>query len=115
MRHAALFAMAPEAVVENRLLGRRDLGNSAKVRCMSDDIIREKRDARGAIKLNGGGKQPSLDVHQLKVREMTSDFAEEASEAGSDTSSVQKLAESLSSTVETLNSASKGKSKGKGY
>ena len=115
MRQAALFAMAPEAVVENRLLGRRDLGNSAKVRCMSDDMIREKRDARGAIKLSGGGKQPSPDVHQLKVREMTSDFAEEASEAGSDTSSVQKLAESLSSTVETLNSASKGKSKGKGY
>ena len=45
---------------------------------------------------------------------MTSDFAEEASEGGSDTSSVQKLAESLSAVVETLNSASKGKSKGKG-
>ena len=42
---------------------------------------------------------------------MTSDFAEEASEGGSDTSSVQKLAESLSAVVETLNSASKGKEK----
>ena len=34
-------------------------------------------------------------------------------EGGSDTSSVHKLAESLSVIVETLNSASKGKSKGK--
>ena len=42
---------------------------------------------------------------------MTSDFAEEASEGGSDTSSVKKLAESLSAIVETLNSASKGKVK----
>ena len=46
--------------------------------------------------------------------EMTSDFAEEASEGGSDTSPVQKLAESLGAIVEALNSASKGKSKGKG-
>ena len=45
---------------------------------------------------------------------MTSDFAEEASEGGSDTSSVQKLAESLSATVESLNSVSKGKGTGKG-
>ena len=36
------------------------------------------------------------------------------SEGGSDTSSVPKLAESLSVIVETLNSASKGKSKGRG-
>ena len=50
----------------------------------------------------------------MKLREMTSDFAEESSEGGSDTSSVEKLAESLSAIVETLNSASKGKSKGKG-
>ena len=45
---------------------------------------------------------------------MTSDFAEESSEGGSNTSSVQKLAESLSAIVETLNSASKGKGKGRG-
>ena len=45
---------------------------------------------------------------------MTSDFAEKSSEGGSDTSSVQKLAESLSAIVESLNSASKGKCKGKG-
>ena len=43
MRQAALFAMAPVVVVENRLAGRRDLDNYAKVRCMSDDIIRDKR------------------------------------------------------------------------
>ena len=114
MRQAALFAVSPEAVVENRLAGRRDLDNCAKVRCMIDDMIRDKREARGAIKLSGGGNQPPLDVDQLKLREMTSDFAEEASEGGSDTSSVQKLAESLSAIVETLNSASKGMSKGKG-
>ena len=42
---------------------------------------------------------------------MTSDFAEGASEGGSDTSSVQQL---VSAIVETLNTASKGKSKGKG-
>ena len=114
MRQAAMFAMGPEAVVENRLAGRRDLDNYAKVRCMIDDMIRDKREARGAIKLSGGGNQPPLDVDQLKLREMTSDFAEESSEGGSDTSSVQKLAESLSAVVETLNSASKGKSKGKG-
>ena len=107
MRQAALFAMAPEAVFENRLAGRRDLDNYAKVRCMIDDMIRDRGEARGAIKLSGGGNQPPPDVDQLKLREMTSDFAEEASEGGSDTSSVQKLAESLSAIVETLNSASK--------
>ena len=114
MRQAALFATAPEAVVENRLAGRRDLGNHAKVRCMIDNMIRDQREARGAIKLSGGGNQPPPDVGQLKLREMTSDFAEEVSEGGSDTSSVQKLAESTSAIVQTLNSASKGKSKGKG-
>ena len=112
MRQAALFAMAPGAVVENRLAGRRDLDNYAKVRCMIDDMIRDQRAARGAIILSEGGHQPPLDVDQLKLKELTSDFAEEASEGGSDTSSVQKLAESLSAIVETPNSASKGKSKG---
>ena len=106
--------MAPEAVDENRLAGRRDLDSYAKVRCMIDDMIRDKREARGAIKLSGGGNQPLPDVDQLKLREMTSDLAEESSEGGSDTSSVQKLVESLSVIVETLNSASKGTSKGKG-
>ena len=43
MRQAALFAMALEAVVENTLAGRRDLDNYAKVRCIIDDMIREKR------------------------------------------------------------------------
>ena len=32
MRQAALFAVAPEAVVENRWAGRRDLDNYGKVR-----------------------------------------------------------------------------------
>ena len=109
MRQAALIAMAPEAVVENRLAGRRDLDSYAKVRCMIDDMIRDKREARGAIKLSGGGNQPPPDVDQLKLREMTSDFAEESSEGGSDTSSVQKLAESLSAIVESLNCLFKGK------
>ena len=58
------------------------------------------------------GNQPPPGVDQLKLREVTSDFAEESSEGGSGTSSVQKLAESLSAIVEMLNSASKGKSKG---
>ena len=84
MRQAALFAMAPEAVVENRLAGRRDLDSYAKVRCMIDDMIRTQD-----IKLSGGGNQSPPDVDQLKLREMTSDFAEESSEGGSDTSSVQ--------------------------
>ena len=75
MRQAALFAMAPEAVVENRLAGRRDLDSYAKVRCMIDDMMRDKREARGAIKLSGRGGQPPPDVPQLKLREMT-DFAE---------------------------------------
>ena len=102
MRQAALLAMAPEAVVENRLAGRRDLDNYAKVRCMIDDMIRDKREARGAIKLSGGGNQPPPDVDQLQLREMTSDFVEESSEGGIDTSSVQKLAVSLSAFVESL-------------
>ena len=55
MRQAALFAEAPEAVAEKRLAGRRDLDNCAKVRCMIGDMIRDKREARGAIKLSGGG------------------------------------------------------------
>ena len=113
MRQAALFAMAPEAVVGNRLAGRRDMDSYARVRCMSDDMTRDKREARGAIKLSGGGNQPPPDVDQLKLREMTSDFAEESSEGGSDTSSVQKLAESLSVIFETLDSASKGTGKWK--
>ena len=114
MRQADLFAVAPKAAVENRLAGRRDLDNYAKVRWMIDDMIRDKREARGAIKLSGGGNQPPPDVDQLKLREMTLDFAEEASEGESDTSSVRKLAESLGAIVKTLNCASKGKSKGKG-
>ena len=85
MRQAALFAMDPEAVVANRLAGRRDLDNYAKVRCMVDDMIRDKREAKGAIKLSGGSNQPPLDVDQLKLREMTSDFTEEPSGGGSDT------------------------------
>ena len=113
MHQAALFVVPPEAVVENRLPGRRDLDNYAKVRCIIDDMIRDKTEARGAIKLSGGGNQPSPDVDQLKLRGMTLDLTEESSEGGSDTSS-QKLAESLSVIGETLNSASKGKSKGKG-
>ena len=106
--------MAPEAVAENRWTERRDLDNYAKGRCMIDDMIRDTREAREAIKLSGGGNQPPPEVDQLRLREMTWDFAEEASEGGSDTSSAQKLAESWSAVVETLNSASKGKSKGKG-
>ena len=43
MRQAALFAMAPEVVVEHRLAGRRDLDNDAKVRYMIDDMIRDKK------------------------------------------------------------------------
>ena len=74
MRQAALFAMAPEAVVENRLAGRRALNNYAKVRYMIDDMMRDKREARGAIKLGGGGNQPPPTVDRLKLREMTSDF-----------------------------------------
>ena len=93
MRQVALFAVAPKAVVENRLAGRRDLDNYTKFRCMIDDMIRDRWEARGAIKLSGGGNQPPPDVDQLKLRVMTSDFAEESSEGGSDTSSVQKLAE----------------------
>ena len=112
MRQAALYTVALEAVAENRLAGRRDLDHYAGVRCFVDDMIRDKREARGALKLSGGGNQPPPDVDQLKLREMTSDFAEELSEGGSDTSSVQKLAESLSCNVETPNSAPKGKSKG---
>ena len=42
-RQAALFAMAPEAVVENRLTGRRDLDDCARIRCIVNDTIREKR------------------------------------------------------------------------
>ena len=109
MRQAALFAMAPEAVVENTLAGRRDLDNYAKVRSMIHDMIRDKREARGAIKLSGGGNQLPPDVDLLKLREMTSDFAEEASEGGSDTSSVQKLAELRSTLPRRVRAKEKGK------
>ena len=89
-QHCSLWL--PRQWLRTDSAGRRDLDNYAKVRCMIDD---------------------PPDVDQLKLREMTSDFAEEASEGGSDTSSVQKLAESLSAIVETLNSASKGRAKEK--
>ena len=68
MRQAAWFVMVPEGVVVNRLAGRRDLDNYAKVRCTIDDMIRDRREARGAIKLSGGGNQPPPDVDQLKLR-----------------------------------------------
>ena len=110
-RQAALFAMAPEAVVENRLAGRRDLDNYAKVRCMIGDMMRDKRETRRAIKLSRGGNQPPPVVDLLKFREMTS---EELSEGGSDTSSVQKIAESLGAIAGALDSATRGEGKGKG-
>ena len=56
---------------------------------MIGDMIRDKREARGAIKLSGGGNQPPTDVDRLLLTEMTSYFAEEVSEGGSDTSSAQ--------------------------
>ena len=64
MRQAELFALAHEAMVENRLAWRRDLDNFTKVRCMIDDMIMDKRVARRAIKLSGGGNQPPPDVDQ---------------------------------------------------
>ena len=94
--------------VENKLAGRRDLDFCAKVRCMTDDTTGDKRRARRAIKFGGGG-QSAAGRHQLKVREVTSDFPDEASQGGIDTCSVQKLAQSQSATVETINSAFKGK------
>ena len=48
MRQAALFATALDAVIENRLAGRRDLDNYAKVRCMIDDMIRDEREVEGS-------------------------------------------------------------------
>ena len=89
MRQAALFAMALEAVVQNRLVGRGDVETYVKVRCIIDDMIRDKREARNTIKLSGGGSQPPPDVDQLKLREMTSDFFAEASEGGSGIGSVK--------------------------
>ena len=68
---------------------------------MIDDMIRDKRSERS---------------HQIELRRQSTAAGRrpaEASEGGSDTSSVQKLAESLSAIVETLNSASRGKGKGK--
>ena len=62
---------------------------------MIDDMIRDKGEASGAT---AAGRRPVEDQ-----REMTSDFAEEANQT-----------ESLGAIVETLNSASKGKSTGKG-
>ena len=76
-KFAALFTLAPELVVENRLASRRDLNNWAKVHCRIDDMIRDKREARGAIELSGGGNQPPPDVDELKLREIMSDFAED--------------------------------------
>ena len=43
MRQAAWFAIAPEAVVENRLAWKRDLDDCAKVCCVIDDMIRDER------------------------------------------------------------------------
>ena len=70
--------ISDKTVVENRSAGRRDLDNYAKVRRMIGAMIRDS-EARGAIKLRGGGKQPPSDVDQSKLREMTSDFAAQAS------------------------------------
>ena len=105
MRQAALFAMAPEAVVENRLAGRRDQDNYAKDRCMIDDEGCHQIEWRRQPTANG--RRPA------EVQRDDVGLRKKVSEGGSDTSSVHKLAESWSAIVETLNSASKGKSKGK--
>ena len=77
MRQAVLFSMAAEVVVENKVAGSGDLDNCAKVRSMINDMNRDRREARGAIKLCGGVNQPPPGVHQLNLREVTSDLAQE--------------------------------------
>ena len=42
---------APNSTVRFGLAGRRDLGNCVEIRCMIDEMIRDKREARGAIRL----------------------------------------------------------------
>ena len=83
MRQAALFAIAPEAVVDNKLAGRRDLDNYAKVRCMIDDMIRDKRSEESHQiewrRQSTAAERRPPSVDQPKLREMTLDFAEEAS------------------------------------
>ena len=70
MRRATLFAMVPEVVVENRLAGRRDLDDCAKVRCMIDDMTRDPESGEGG----------AINRHQLKLREVTLDLADGSSE-----------------------------------
>ena len=68
MLQAVLFAMAPEAVVEDRLAGRGDLDNYAKVRYMIDDVIRDKREARGAIKSAAGCRSVETPRNDVGLR-----------------------------------------------
>ena len=68
-------------------------------------MIRDKREARGAIKLSGGGSQPLPDRDQLRTSRKSL-AKEEATPVPH-----QNPAESLSATIETLYSAFKGKSK----
>ena len=68
MSQAAQFAMPREAVVENRLAGRRNLDNYTKVPCMMDDMIGDR--------LGGGGRrkeeEPSNSVEGAINRRRTS-------------------------------------------
>ena len=67
--------MAPEAVV-HRLAGRRDL-DTEKIRGVFDDMIRDRREARGAIKLSGGGDP--MEVGWLRFRDVVSEAPVEGS------------------------------------
>ena len=91
VRHAAVHAMAPGAVEENRLARRRDLNTYKNFPTMIDVMIRDKRETRGAIKLGGGGDPLPPDVDQLKLREVASKPTGDASEKESEPQFLQEL------------------------
>ena len=115
MRQAALFAVAPEAVVENSLAGRRENSLDDKCHDQGQERSEENLEPRVSdskhiktknIKLSGGGNQSPPPVDQSKLREMTSSRKRPAKEGA--TPAPSKSSQSLE------RNALKGKSKGKG-
>ena len=63
-------------------------------------LITDRREVRGAIKLNAGSGPMPPNVDQLQFREMSSEAPDDVSEREGETDPGKRLAESLNQIVE---------------